>query len=1081
MKKTGDQSSKSVDAGAALRFLDGASEMAVLMRGHDWSATSLGPPETWSQPLRVVVRLMLNTNHPMYIFWGADGACLYNDAYSQSIGPERHPVSLGQPARQVWDEIWDIIGPQVDQVMAGKGATWHENALVPITRNGQREDVYWTYSYSPIDDETAPHGVGGVLVVCTETTKQVMAEKRRVTEVERFQSLFDQAPTFMALLTGPEHTFAMTNPGYQRLVGRDVLGRTVAQALPETVEQGFVALLDDVYRSGKPFVANGVKYLRHGKVDDVRYLDFVYQPIQEADGSITGVFVEGVDVTERTASEQALKESTEKLRLAQSAAGVAGMWFWSLDRGLVTGDEAFARTFMIDPELLREGVPFDVIGAALHPDDLPVLVDGVAKTMTTGETCSIDYRVRTAEGAWRWVNAIGRAELDASGQPVSQSGIVIDIDERKRVEADLKQTHDQLRMAQKVGGIGVFAVATGADEMTVSEEFCTIFGMPVTSKASLASYAALVLPEDSSASSQPEDRATGTTPSETEYRIRRHSDGEIRWIYRRAEFTRDGDGKPLHMVGMVQDITERKAAALLVKESQDYLNLMVESVQDHAIISLDEAGRIVLWNSGAQEIFGHKAQDVLGGHIEVIFTPEDRAHGAPRMELATAANKTYAGDERWHIRATGERFYASGTMAAMYDDSGRVKGFIKIARDMTAQQKAQEALLEARNAAEAANIAKTEFLANMSHEIRTPMNAIIGLSTILAKSQPLTSRQSDYIRTLSSSADSLLALINDLLDIAKIEARSVELEHIPFSLTRLMQEVTSMMAVQVREKGLTFTGDGDCVEERVFVGDPTRLRQIMINLCSNAIKFTHNGYVHVSITCQPTDRPDIEMICIAVRDSGIGIPADQIDTIFQKFVQADTSINRKYGGTGLGLAITKTLAEIMGGGISVTSEPGVGSTFEVCIPLEIATARAVATTDYSLAATVNSTVEKSLRPQVLLVEDYEPNILVAQTFLEDFGYTVDVASNGMEAFDKVKTGNYAAVLMDVQMHGMNGLDATRAIRTWEEQEGRAPARIIGMTAHALSGDRERCLGVGMDDYIAKPFRPEELRRKIVNL
>ena len=803
----------------------------------------------------------------------------------------------------------------------------------------------------------------------------------------------------------------------------------------------------------------------------------------EREGEGTAVRFPGVliDIHDRKCAEQALIESTEKLRLAQSAAGVIGMWFWSLAKGLVTGDEALARTFIIDPEALRNGVPFEVIGDALHPDDLPILVAGVERTLTTGETCSIEYRVRTGDGGWRWVNAIGRAVLDAAGQPISQSGIVIDIDGRKRVEAVLQQTHDQLRMAQKVGGIGVFAVAAGSDEMSVSEEFCTIFGMPVTEKASLASYAALVLPEDGSAQSTPDDRSNGTTLLETEYRIRRPCDGEIRWIYRRAEFTRDGDGQPQHMVGMVQDITERKTAALRVKESQDYLNLMVESVVDYAIISLDEAGRIVLWNTGAQNVFGYKPQDVLGSHIEVIFTPEDRAHDVPRIELATAANKTRANDERWHQRQNGVRFYASGTMAAMYDDHGRVKGFIKIARDMTAQQQAQETLLEARNAAEAANIAKTEFLANMSHEIRTPMNAIIGLSTILAKSQPLTPRQVDYIRTLSTSADSLLALINDLLDIAKIESRSVELENIPFSLTRLMQEVASMMAVQVRDKGLTFTGAGECVEERVFIGDPTRLRQIMINLCSNAIKFTDHGHVHVAITCQPESRPNFETICIAVSDSGIGIPAEQIDTIFQKFVQADTSINRKYGGTGLGLAITKTLAEIMGGSISVTSEPGVGSTFEVRIPLEVATARAVATSEYSLAAIVNTTVAAPFRPRVLLVEDYEPNIMVAQTFLEDFGYMVDIAYNGLEAFEKAKAGAYVAILMDVQMHGMNGLDATAAIRDWEQQEDKARARIIGMTAHALSGDRERCLGVGMDDYIAKPFRPEELRRKINSL
>ena len=185
-------------------FLADGGEMGARMRAFDWSGSDVGTPDTWPQPLRTAVRLLLNTGHPMYIFWGAFGSCFYNDAYRRSIGPERHPGSLGQPARQVWDEIWDIIGPQVEQVMAGRGATWHENHLVPITRNGRREDVYWTYSYSPIDDETAPNGVGGVLVVCSETTQKVLDE-------QRLSQLFQQAPGFMALLEGPQHRFVLAN------------------------------------------------------------------------------------------------------------------------------------------------------------------------------------------------------------------------------------------------------------------------------------------------------------------------------------------------------------------------------------------------------------------------------------------------------------------------------------------------------------------------------------------------------------------------------------------------------------------------------------------------------------------------------------------------------------------------------------------------------------------------------------------------------------------------------------------------------------------------------------------------------
>ncbi len=394
---------------------------------------------------------------------------------------------------------------------------------------------------------------------------------------------------------------------------------------------------------------------------------------------------------------------------------------------------------------------------------------------------------------------------------------------------------------------------------------------------------------------------------------------------------------------------------------------------------------------------------------------------------------------------------------------------------MDKQKESEAALIAARNAAEAANIAKTEFLANMSHEIRTPMNAVIGLAHILAMSKPLTARQQEYIKTLQMSADALMALINDLLDIAKIEAQTLELEQVPFSLERLIDDVATMLAVKVREKGLSFTSDCTAAEGRMFTGDPTRLRQILLNLCGNAMKFTEKGGIHVAIGCDDLDDGRVETR-IAVRDTGIGIPEDKQASVFDKFVQADASISRKYGGTGLGLTITKTLTEIMDGRIELDSKPGEGSCFTVVIPLRVAES-AVAAADGGARPARHGNGEAKAR--VLLVEDNAANVLVASSFLEAFGFEAEVAVDGQEALDKLQAGgDYALVLMDVQMPGMNGLDCTRRIRELEAQQGRGRLPVIGMTAHALSGDRERCLAAGMDDYIAKPFTPGELRARL---
>ncbi len=403
-----------------------------------------------------------------------------------------------------------------------------------------------------------------------------------------------------------------------------------------------------------------------------------------------------------------------------------------------------------------------------------------------------------------------------------------------------------------------------------------------------------------------------------------------------------------------------------------------------------------------------------------------------------------------------------------------VRSALRDRRRQYRQRDSEEALRRAVTAAEAANIAKTEFLANMSHEIRTPMNAVIGLSHILANSKPLTDKQAQFIETLHMSAQQLLALINDLLDISKIEARAIELEAIEYSPATLIRDVASMIAVQAREKGLSLTCDCGGIGDAQVVGDPTRLRQVLLNLSTNALKFTPAG--GITIMCGKASRMDgPEMLDITVSDTGVGIPPQKLATIFEKFVQADTSVTRKYGGTGLGLAITKTLIDIMGGTINVESVEGQGSRFSVRLPL-----RPAAEVDAAPAEIPDALDARGQK--ILLVEDSPANVLVASHLLEDYGYGVDVAEHGAAALRKLATGTaYFAILMDVQMPVMDGLECTRRIRKDEAEQGRRHMPIIGMTAHAQASDREKCFAAGMDAYLAKPFDPRDLRKLLVGM
>ncbi|ERM84545.1 hypothetical protein P872_24310 [Rhodonellum psychrophilum GCM71 = DSM 17998] len=701
----------------------------------------------------------------------------------------------------------------------------------------------------------------------------------------------------------------------------------------------------------------------------------------------------------------------------------------------------------------------------IHPDDARDILHHYSnENMNGAPSFSGEYRIRNKDGKYRWVEDKTNKVYDAAGEILLHQGLFQDITERKKSKEEILRSQQQYRvLASNIPLTNVFLIDRDLRYIVAEGTNFANWGLKSSDF------------EGKTLAEVHKKKLNEIQPAVTRALIKKEIIHKILVIKNRIyEFTVRPiiyDQEVEYALGIVRDISEESRAKEDLKKSEEkYRNLVEESTE--IIFSLSSDLILTYVSPNVYQFLGHHHQDVMGISLKDFLHPEDLSVFGEK--LATGINffeENQYLEFRLRHKNEGYRIFSTNGKS-IQDEKGKFRHYTGIARDITKLKEAQKELFFAKERAEQANKVKSQFLSIMSHEIRTPMNAVIGMAHLLIEDNPRTD-QLENLRTLQFSAENLLGLINDILDYSKIDSGKIELEKVNFDLNNLMTRILHSYSYQVREKDLEIIFDADKSIPKILVGDPVRLAQIINNLVSNAIKFTEAGFVKISLEMVSQTENEIN-VRFDLLDSGIGIPVEKLESVFEAFTQASAETTRKYGGTGLGLAIVKRLVELFGSEIKVSRRMEGGTHFSFEINFE---------KPKKLTKVSNDIVRdgnKNLKNAVIMVaEDNIVNQIMIRKFLKKWEVQeVVMANDGVEAMEEFDKKHFNLILLDLQMPNKDGYEVAEYIRNHPDKS-RRDTPIIALTASSLLEVRDQLEKVGMNDYIPKPFSPDDLYAKIL--